>query len=81
MAKKTIQSITGTLIAIQEERFRLETENGEVYLLTIANRAPVDYRQMVEWYQNNVPVTAQFQGESNTVTGIVHIVRPAAVSL
>ncbi len=81
MAHSKLQRATGTIVAIQEERFRLETERGDGLLLTLANRSLVGMERMEQWYCSNTPVTIEYRGEPNRNTGIAYSVRPAAVSL
>ncbi len=81
MAQSLMQRATGTIVAIQEERFRLETERGVGLLLTLANRSLISVERMEEWFCAGTQVTIEYRGEPNRVTGIAYCVRPVAVSL
>lgn len=81
MAQSKLRRTTGTIVAIQEERFRLETERGVGLLLTLATRSVVCMDCMEMWFCSGIPVSIEYLGEPNRSTGVAYSVRPAAVSL
>jgi hypothetical protein len=69
---------TGSLIVVQEQRFRLLTDRGQGLLLTLAPTAPVQTEDLCRWYEAQMPVTVEYTGEPNLTSGIAHQVRPLA---
>jgi hypothetical protein len=57
--------ITGRVLAVQEQRFRLLTEGGQVYLLTLAHNAPLEPVDLCDLQDRKVEVTVDFEGEPN----------------
>ncbi len=64
----------GTIVAVQEDRFRLVTEAGETLLLTLARGGRTS--RLVRWQAAGLRVNVAFSGEPNLVSGIAHSVRP-----
>ena len=62
--------ITGRVLAVQEQRFRLLTEGGQVYLLTLAHDAPLRQTDLCDFQERNVEVSVDFQGEPNFSGGV-----------
>jgi hypothetical protein len=62
--------ITGRVLAVQEQRFRLLTEGGQVYLLTLAHDAPLEAVDLRNFEQHKVEVTVDFEGEPNFTGGV-----------
>ena len=67
----------GHIIAVQELRFRLLTEQGQVYLLTLAPNAPLDGAALRRLQRQAARVTVDFQGEPNMRGGVARDVREA----
>ena len=70
-----MKTITGKIIAIQEERFRILTDAGQGYLLTLAKSAPVSPFQLDVWRRAGVLVEVQFTGQPDLVSGVASDVR------
>jgi hypothetical protein len=71
-----LNTIKGTIIAIQEERFRLVSRDGQGYLLTLANHAAAGLRELDGWRRNETLVEVAYTGEPNLDTGVAWEVRP-----
>jgi hypothetical protein len=65
----------GRIVAVQESRFRLLTDAGQVYLLTLAGTAPLDATALQRLQRQRAHVTVDFHGEANLVGGVAHDVR------
>ncbi|MCA1648453.1 MAG: hypothetical protein LC797_24330, partial [Chloroflexi bacterium] len=62
--------VVGHIISIQEHRFRLLTDTGQVYLLTLAHNALVDAADLSRLLTQRTIVTVDYSGEPNTVDGV-----------
>ncbi|MGI5837128.1 MAG: hypothetical protein ACOX87_11680 [Chloroflexota bacterium] len=54
--------LRGVITVVQEDRFRLEDEDGQGYLFTLswgANASPDD---LTVWSEQRAPVTVEYQG-------------------
>ena len=71
-------TITGSLIVVQEQRFRLLTDRGQGLLLILAPSAPVQTEDLCRWYAAQMPVTVEYIGEPNLTSGVAYQVRPLA---
>ena len=69
--------IEGQILALQEARFRLLTDSGQVYLLTLAHGAPLDASALEDFVEQGTHVAVDFSGEPNLVGGVAHAVHPA----
>jgi hypothetical protein len=67
--------VVGRIIAVQEQRFRLLTDEGQVYLLTLARNAPLDGATLSSLHERQARVTVDFTGEPNLVGGVARNVR------
>jgi hypothetical protein len=65
----------GCIISIQEQRFRLLTEDGQVYLLTLSPSAAVDDAELAELHRRRTQVTVDYQGQPNLAGGVVRKLR------
>ncbi len=62
-------------MSLQEQRFRLLTDAGQVYLLTLAGNAPLDAAALAELHLRGARVAVQFTGEPNLAGAVAHTVR------
>ena len=67
--------ITGSILAVQEQRFRLLTAGGQVYLLTLAHDAPLESADLSRLQEQKVEVTVDFDGQPNFKGGVARNVR------
>ncbi len=70
------ERVRGTIIAVQEERFRLMTETGETLLLTLAPWARVSIAELGRWEAAELRVQVVYSGEPNLVSGTAHFIEP-----
>ena len=60
---------------MQEDRFRLLTEAGQVYLLTLGKNAHLNGHTLDDLRLQHLLVAVSFQGEPNLVGGVATDVR------
>ncbi len=72
--------VTGLIVAVQEERFRLVSPEGQGYLLNLTWRATGRIGQLKNWHRNQVPVRVQYEGEANLESGVAVTVEPTGES-
>ncbi|MBV9580178.1 MAG: hypothetical protein JO057_16445 [Chloroflexi bacterium] len=63
--------VTGRVIAHQEQRVRLLTDSGQVYLLTVANRAGLDAQELADFQVRGARLAVRFSGQPNLTGGII----------
>jgi hypothetical protein len=61
--------VTGRIIAVQEQRFRLLTDTGQVYLLTLASDTVPDASTLGELQRRGAHLAVRFEGEPNLAGG------------
>jgi hypothetical protein len=62
--------VGGRIIAVQEQRFRLRTNEGQVYLLTLAATARLDASDLARLQIEERQLSIQFDGEPNLKGGV-----------
>jgi hypothetical protein len=68
--------LRGTIVAVQEERFRLVSPEGQGYLLTLAKQAPTGAKALEEWRRTRALVEVRYEGQPNLETGLARQIRP-----
>lgn len=64
--------VAGRIVALQEERFRLLTDSGQVYLLTLGRHAPIDASTLAALHQRQAHVIVGYTGEPNLSGCVAH---------
>ncbi len=64
-----LKRVTGYITALQEQRFRLTTDDGAHLLLTLAKNAHVSYGNLHLLHVANAHVRVEYTGESNLASG------------
>ena len=72
---EAVMQAVGRIVAVQEQRFRLATDEGQVYLLTLARGAPLDGESLRDLHRQQARVTVAFSGEPNVLGGVAHKLR------
>jgi hypothetical protein len=67
----------GRIIAVQEQRFKLLTAAGQVLLLTLERRAPLEASDLCRMRDERTPVQVDIQGEPNQKGGVARNVLAA----
>jgi hypothetical protein len=62
--------VTGRIIAFQEDRFRLLTDSGQVYLLTLGRHANLNGHSLSKLQRQRTRVAVHFNGEPNLAGGV-----------
>jgi hypothetical protein len=71
--KHTVQ---GTISIVQEERFRLVTDGGQGLLLTLAENASQDERDLRRFHRQGTHVEVEYIGEPNLDSGVAYQIKP-----
>ncbi len=71
-----MKTIQGTIVAVQEERFRLVSSEGQGYLLTLAKEAFTSPRELDSWRRANTLVEVRYDGQPNLEDGIAWRIWP-----
>jgi hypothetical protein len=70
-----MRSVAGELIAVQEQRFKIKTEDGRVLLLTLGNGVTCQGEQDL-WCRSASLVHVEFEGDPNLVSGLAKLIEP-----
>jgi hypothetical protein len=70
--------VVGRIIALQEQRFRLLTDAGQVYVLTLARGARLDAAALSALHAKHARVTVDFSGQPNLTGGVARKVLEAS---
>lgn len=63
---------TGRITIIQEQRFRLVTDDGRGFLLTLSYKAPLELNDLTRLQRTHTRVLVEYTGEPNLTSGIAH---------
>lgn len=64
-----LRVVRGQIIAVQEQRFRLNTDGGQGLLLTLHNRAHIP-ADLCELLRTQAQVEVAYEGEPNLTSGV-----------
>jgi hypothetical protein len=67
----------GRIIAVQEQRFRFQTDSGQVLQLTLARGAPLDGADLLRLQARNVELLVDVTGKPNLTGGVARNVLAA----
>ena len=70
-----MSSARGHILLVQEQRFRLETDAGRSFLLTLGEAASVEPTQLDRWREQHKQVAVEYVGSPGLASGIAHSVR------
>ena len=62
--------VTGRILSVQEDRFRIMTDDGETLLLTLAKYTLVGMRDLQRWHAENRRLRVEYTGTPNLASGI-----------
>jgi hypothetical protein len=71
----TKRSLTGHVSVVQEQRFRLITDDGQGFLLTLARKASLQLSELRRLQKAHVRVRVEYRGEPNTKFAVVDAVQ------
>jgi hypothetical protein len=66
----------GTIVVVQEERFRLLTASGQGLLLTLARTANATRSDLLRWQRARTPLFVAYSGEPNLASGVAQRLLP-----
>ena len=65
----------GYITVVQEQRFRMVTDDGRGLLLTLARDARVDGDTLQNLHKNKTRVRVEYEGEPNMASGVAHAIK------
>jgi hypothetical protein len=68
--------VRGVITIVQEDRFRLEDEQGRGYLFTLGRGAGPGVRDLYLWCDRKVPIDVDYKGPPD-MGGVAIRIRPA----
>jgi hypothetical protein len=74
-----MQTATGIITVVQEQRFRLLTPTGQGLLLTLARNASLTSSDLWRLHTAHIQVVVTYQGEPNLESGVAYGVRPSVL--
>ncbi len=69
---------TGRILAVQEDRFRLMTDEGETLLLTLPRFGRTGAADLRRWHETGAHVRVVYSGEPDLASGAARSVTPLA---
>ena len=75
MAEKTKRVLSGHITVVQEQRFRLVTDDGRGFLFTLPHDAPLQLSDLNRLHKTNACVEIEYTGEPNLGSGVAHAIR------
>ncbi|HYU17317.1 MAG TPA: hypothetical protein VEQ11_01325, partial [Chloroflexota bacterium] len=73
-----MKTASGRITMVQEQRFRLTTDGGQSFLLTVAHDASLDGAELCRLRDGGARVIVDYDGEPGWASGVAHSVRTAA---
>jgi len=70
------RSLVGRITVVQEQRFRLTTDDGRSFLFILDRKSPIQLSALYRLRESHTPVRIEYSGEPNTGSGIAHVVQP-----
>ncbi len=70
-------TVQGRIAIVQEQRFRLVTETGKAFLLTLAHNTPVSGADLALLHDSGALVRVTYTGEPNTASAAVQTIELA----
>jgi hypothetical protein len=67
--------VSGRIVAVQEQRFRLASDSGQVYLLTLGRDVQLDAAELNHLKDTAAHVAVDYTGEPNLADGVAHSLR------
>lgn len=72
---KSLKDVTGRIIFVQEERFRMVDDEGRSFLFDLSYKAPVSHDDLVAWSRAKARLRVEYEGEPEMESGVAHRVR------
>ena len=71
-----MKTARGHISVVQEQRFRVATDTGQSFLLTLGRDALVDVADVNRFRIAHVPVVVEYEGEPGLASAVAHRVNP-----
>ena len=75
MVMSGVKTAQGYITVVQEDRFRLMTDGGQGFLLTLARDARTSAADLCHLHDIHAHVAITYSGEPNLASGIAHAIR------
>lgn len=75
MARVNKKSVTGRILLVHEDKFRIVDDTGRGYLFALSHDAPVSGRDLRLMHEAQVPVCVRYEGEPSLDSGIAYEVK------
>jgi hypothetical protein len=75
MAGTKSKQAIGHITIVQEQRFRLLTEEGQGFLFSVSHTCPLDPVDLDGLREKHSPVVVEYEGEPDLATAIAYRVR------
>ncbi len=75
MNRANSHEVTGYVVAVEEERFRFETDDGRVLILTLGGNANADRERLQELHRAHAHLSLEYQGEPNLASAAARFFR------
>jgi hypothetical protein len=73
---KTRKKITGRILLVQEDRFRVVAADGRGYLLTLSHSARISMADLRRHQQAGTRIRLEYEGSPNLVDGMAYTMEP-----
>jgi hypothetical protein len=67
--------LIGHITLIQEQRFRLVSENGRGFIFTISRKSAVRLSDLQQVLKSHATIRVEYSGAPNTRSGVADVVR------
>jgi hypothetical protein len=74
----TLSVARGHIAVVQEQRFRLTTDDGRGLLFSLAHEAPLEAWDLQRLSEEGAEVDVEYEGEPNLDSGVAYAVTPVA---
>ncbi len=68
----TGKTVNGHITVVQEERFRLTSDDGQGFLFTLARSANTDAAALHRFHKDHTAVVVHYAGEPDLSSGVAH---------
>ncbi len=75
-----MKTVSGVITLVQEQRFKLVSDDGRTRLFVVARDAPVDGRDLQPLQRSQARVTVRYDDAADLIAGIAHDVVPASAA-
>jgi hypothetical protein len=73
---KTMKKISGRILIVQEDRFRVIAADGRGYLLALSHSARIRMADLRRYQQAGTRIQVEYEGSPNLADGIAYKLAP-----